>query len=740
MTDNITSSKALSLTVQPKSGRVDMREIVRLVNRGKGKIVGTVALACILTGAVLVRLTPEYRATASIVFEAPQLSTTRPDALGSGPPHSPSLATEAGIFQSADLLGRVVDRLNLETDPEYCRGPISIFGWLVRESRSLYFRWSETSDPEPDGCAGDADRRSLAVAAFARSLAVETRGSSRILDVSVESARPDLAKRMVGAIVKFYLEDRLQAKLDAVTRASQSFGERSSELKRAIEAAESASAAFREEAGLTRGRDVGASAQSLSDVNSQLIQARAQRMDRESRLVALQQAQRSPATLGGVAEVLSHPLISTLRGQESEVSRRIADLSQRYGDNYPRLQQVQAEREQIRRNIAAEVAKIHSSLQGDTEATRSKESQLQEQLSRLEQQAAQSSPKESRLRQLERDAETSRLVYEGFLKNSGQLRDDLDRQSPAARVLAAAVVSPMPVSPRYAFALTIAFLGGLALSLVWIWIVERLDGGFRSGEQIERITGRPLVAMIPGLSRSALAKRSPVSFAIDRPTSAYAESLRSAYTAIVVGAGDKPPRVIMVTSSVPGEGKSTFACSLASLLARSNQGKKVIVIDCDLRRASVGAALGVSAAGGTIDEYLSGAKPLHDVIGRTKAGLYYMLARPDTANSAEILASPAMRSLVGALSDEFDVVFLDTPPLMAVSDARMAARLSDYIVFLVRWEATARELAVNALKLLQKVDKNVGVVLSQVNVRRHSRYGYGDYGYYYSKYHDYYKE
>ena len=143
--------------------------------------------------------------------------------------------------------------------------------------------------------------------------------------------------------------------------------------------------------------------------------------------------------------------------------------------------------------------------------------------------------------------------------------------------------------------------------------------------------------------------------------------------------------------------------------------------------------------GGTIDEYLAGTKSLQEIVGQEKtSGLYYIPARPDTPNSAEILDSQAMSHFVRSLAEAFDLVFIDTPPLMAVSDARLTAKIADYVIFLVQWEQTARELAVNSLKLLRDAHKQVGVVLSQVNVRRHSRYGYGDYGYYYSKYRNYY--
>ena len=270
-------------------------------------------------------------------------------------------------------------------------------------------------------------------------------------------------------------------------------------------------------------------------------------------------------------------------------------------------------------------------------------------------------------------------------------------------------------------------------------MLERLDDGFRSGDQIERLTGRPLVGMIPRLARGKLRQFTPARFAIENPTSAYAEALRSAFTAITLGSLDKPPRVILITSSLPGEGKSTFACSLAGLMARSNPVKRIVLVDCDLRRSSVVSSLGVPATDGTIDEYLAGSKTLDQTLGRDESsGLYYIPARRNTPNSAEILNSNVMRAFVQGLAKQFDLVILDTPPLITVSDALVTAQLADYVVFLVRWEQTSRELAVNALKQMRDLRKHVGVVLAQVDVRRHLRYGYGDHGYCNSKYRDYY--
>ena len=589
--------------------------------------------------------------------------------------------------------------------------------------------------------AGDTTTlaRARAIASLESRLRVATRSRSYVIAVSLDSAVPAKAKQIVETITDFYVVDQLQAKLDANKRATEFFDDRLAELKRKVEAAERAVATYREKSGLTIGKDLTVVSQSLSELNTQLIQARAQRVDRELRLVALQRAARNPATLGAVTEVMANHTISGLRAQEAEVGRRIGDLVKLYGESYPSVLQARSEQRQIQAFIAAEVAKIISSVNGDVEAARAKEAELQQQVSQLEQQAGGLGQQEVELRQLQREAQSTQAIYEDFLSRSQELREQQDIQQPDARILSPSSVSPDKVYPRYGLTMIVAILVGLGIGVVAIGLLERLDDSLRSGDQIERLTGRPLVGMIPRLARRKLRQFTPARFAIENPTSAYAEALRSAFTAITLGSLDKPPRVILITSSLPGEGKSTFACSLAGLMARSNPVKRIVIVDCDLRRSSVVSSLGVPATGGTIDEYLAGSKTLDQTLGCDESsGLYYVPARRNTPNSAEILNSNVMRAFVQGLAKQFDLVILDTPPLITVSDALVTAQLADYVVFLVRWEQTSRELAVNALNQMRDLRKHVGVVLAQVDVRRHMRYGYSDHGYCNSKYRDYY--
>ena len=651
----------------------DVRAFLRLLSRRKWHLAGVTALVCALAGLVLTQLTPEYRATALVMLDTRKAKVTNtPDVVGGLTLDIPAMQTEIEVLRSVSLLGRVVDKLRLDQDPEYGAQPINTLGLAMREVRSIYERWigvdadKGRSQHDRDlhldarGLAGfdaqaiDSSRRARAIELLESRLRVATRSRSYVIAVSLDSAVPAKAKQIVETTTNFYVGDQLQAKLYANKRATEFFDDRLAELKRKVQSAERAVATYREKSGLTIGKDSTVASQSLSELNTQLIQARAQRVDRESRLVALQRAARNPATLGAITEVMANHTISGLRAQEAEVSRRIGDLTKLYGDSYPSVLQARSEQRQIQAFVAAEVAKIISSVNGDVEAARAKEAELQQQVSQLEQEAGGLGQQEVELRQLQREAQSMQAIYEDFLSRAQELREQQDIQQPDARILSPSSVSPGKVYPRYGLTMIVAILGGLGVGVVAIGLLERLDGGFRNGDEIERVTGRPLVGMIPRLPRRKLRQFTPARFAIENPTSAYAEALRSAFTAITIDSLDRPPRVILITSSLPGEGKSTFACSLAGLMARSNPNKRIVVVDCDLRRPSVVSSLGVPATGGTIDEYLPGSKTLGQTLGRDESsGLYYVPASRNTPNSAEILNSNFMRAFVQGLASRF---------------------------------------------------------------------------------------
>ena len=222
---------------------------------------------------------------------------------------------------------------------------------------------------------------------------------------------------------------------------------------------------------------------------------------------------------------------------------------------------------------------------------------------------------------------------------------------------------------------------------------EKLDRVFRSASQVEKATGVAVLGMVPLVKGSAGLRANIVTQVLDRTTSSAAEAMRAVFTAISLSNLDRPARVIAVTSSTPAEGKTTFAAALGGLLTKMNASRRVLLVDLDLRQAKLAVALGLKDRGGTIDEYLMGTKTLDECIRRHDvSGVDYICARADTPNAPEILESHAMKAALATFADRYDLVILDSPPVMAVSDARIIAQLADYTIFIVHWAKTPRDV------------------------------------------------
>ena len=474
------------------------------------------------------------------------------------------------------------------------------------------------------------------------------------------------------------------------------------------------------------------SSQTLNDLNGKYTAARARRIEREARLVALRRASVNPSELANITEVTSNSTLASLRIQDVELGRRVAELSEKLGDNHPRLIQARNELGAVRGRFAAETQRIQIAIQAELEAARSEEEQLKVQVERASSSSGQATQYEAELKQLEREAQSSRAIYESFLNRFKELREQQDIQRPDARVLSYAQASFFPAFPQYQTALMLAFAIGCLLGMGGAIAFEKLDRGFRSAAQVEKATGIAVLGMIPLLKGPRGKGRSlMVAQVVHRPTSSASEALRAVYTAITLGTLDQAPRIIATTSATPGEGKTTFTAALGGLLTKMNASRRVLIVDLDLRQARLADAFGIKDRRGTIDEFLLGTKTLEECVHVDPAsGVHFICARSDTPNAPDVLESEAMKSALANFSERYDLVILDSPPVMAVSDARIIARLADYTIFLVHWAKTQREIVTNAVNLLKSVNERVGIVVNKVDLAKHVRYGYGDYGYY----------
>lgn len=278
-------------------------------------------------------------------------------------------------------------------------------------------------------------------------------------------------------------------------------------------------------------------------------------------------------------------------------------------------------------------------------------------------------------------------------------------------------------------------MGG-GLGLILAFLLEQLDNAFKTTEQLEKMTHTATVGMIPELP----AKTNLIEYASTKLSSVFAESLRSVLTSLHFSNPDNPPKVVMINSTVPQEGKSSFSASMATLLAKS--GAKVLLIDCDLKRPALGKILGIKKSENGLSELLAGDATEKQVVRLDKrSGLHFMTSKSNTVHSQDLLASQKMTDFLNACRKKYDMIILDTPPVMAVSDALVLSGKVDAALYMVRWDKTPRQLVQSGIKQLHSCNIPLaGTVLNRVNLEKHARYGYADRGYYYGRYKEYYTQ
>lgn len=434
--------------------------------------------------------------------------------------------------------------------------------------------------------------------------------------------------------------------------------------------------------------------------------------------------------------MLQSQLIQRLREQESQVARELAELRTQLRQGHPRYALKESELTDLREKISDEIGKIGTNLRNEVEIARVRVQNLQRAVSDLDGTLRGQSEAQVRLRQLESDARSERDLYERLrdrFRETG-VQEDGDLTLPDARVISYAVPPEYPSYPNKRVIVAFVFIVAAALGVMLVFVVEHMDAGFRSVKQLERFTGLPAIAVLP---KAAGGRAGPQGLVLEKPNSAFSEAIRSLRTALLLSDVDHPPRSVLFTSSVPGEGKTTTALAVARASARA--GQRVILVDTDLRHPSLHYAVGVPNDSGLVS-VLSGEARLEDVIEiDPRSGMHFLTAGPPAPNPPDLLGSARMHQVLARLRDAYDLVILDTPPVLAVSDVLVLLRQTDKCVFIVRWGKTHRDAAVSALRqLLDGGGDLVGTALSHVDVKKHAQYSYGtSAGYYQGYYRNY---
>jgi exopolysaccharide transport family protein len=711
---------------------VDLRSVASTIKLQSRVILSVSAAIVLLTIFIVFTITPRYTATVQILLDPHKQNVIGPEALiGELPFDQTSVENQVGLIQSPALLARVVANENLVLDAEFGRNaPRSFLTGL----RSLFSASPEAAE-NPDNAKGRSgsisDDARASIAALQAQLSVDRVGRTYILAIHLTSLTPEKSARLADAIANAYIVDQLEARFEAARQTSEWLSGRLERLRSELRQSEAAVARFRTEHNLGAEATAAVSEAQLAEVNNRLAAARAETAEKKAKFDQAQRILQEGGNLQSLPDVGRSTIMQNLKAQQADISRREADLVARYSDHHPAVINVRSERQDNERQIRAEINRIVVNLQNDYDVAKSRQESLEKSAGVSARGGGIDNAVAIQLRELERVAAANKSLYESFLSKFKLSEEEANLKIREARIIAPATLPDSPSYPRKLLIIGWALVFGFGAGTGTGFLLEALRKGFTTPEEIEESTGLPVLASVPLLSEKDLivdgTKITPRQYLPAKPLSHFGEAIRSMRAGIQMSDVDRPPKLIQVSSSVAGEGKSTLAIALAQSAATAYE--RVLLVDCDLRLPSTSRTFKLEKSPGLVDLLTASREP--SIVRDPKSGINVIGAGSFTQNPPDLLSSERMRALIERLAVSYDFIVLDSPPIGPVIDAVVLSRLVDKLVLVVSWNETPREMIFRTVKQLAEPRKICGIVLNQIDAKQ--SYG-GYYNKYYSKY------
>ena len=644
-------------------------------------------------------------------------------------PDAERVQSEAFILQSRDIAGQVIDQLHLAKDAHFNSElqpsslpfveramallPAGLMEWL----HSLGVEFSPPVPPTAE------QRDSAMIGRLLSNLDVSTLGRSHILSIKAEAADADTAAAIANAFARDYLEHQRSDKVETVERVDKFMMDRVGELRDAVRLSDQAVEDYRRLYGLYKSGSTGSVAsQQLTELNSQLMVAQSAKMQAAARLKEAQVV--GGSGIDSVPEVLQSPAIALLKQQLAESERHSSEKAASLGALHPSMRDARAESAAIAGRVAAEVAKVVDGLTREARSTAARYDALLQDFERAKAEMGAVNDKSIQLDALERDAVVNRNLLQAALNRAKQTTGSADIMQANGRVISAAVAPDHPAFPPKTLLLILGGLGGFLIAAFVAMLVESNDRTIRHAEQAESLTGLPVLAMVPKIRGRLVAEQ-----VLRQPISPYSEALRRLFVGVELSEAAVSPKVILVTSSVPAEGKSVIVASLGRQIASS--GKKVLIIDCDWRSPSLQRIFRCANAKGLANLLAEDGILLNDCLHRdAESGVDILPAGAWEPRFLQLLGSDRMARLLEAFSAEYDLLILDSPPVLVTADSLALCRLVEKVLFVVRWGHTRQEAVLEALKQLLDAQADVaGIAVAQVVAEQFRRYASRDLAY-----------
>lgn len=677
---------------------VGLSDLVRIFRRRIWVLLLVMAAVFLFT-AFLTALAPRiYIATTQIELKIGEGSGLKDlQAMVSGlPGDTVAVDTQTTILQSRRVAERVVDGLKLVDDPEFAPKP-------KRPGPIGAMLQAFGAQPAPNPAAEAAYRRELAIGAVQQAVQVQRAGLTYIIDVAAKSRDPKKAATLANAYADAYLKNQLDAKFDAIARINEWLNTRLSDLRDEVRVRERAVERAKAEANLLQAEGATLTEQTLSDLSTRLVDARADLAEREARLRAVETG--AIGSADAAEESLRSDVISNLRAQQADLARQKAELSSRYDWKHPEIRRISDEIADIDDRIRENIARIMAFQRQQVEVARRRLASIEASLQGQRSELIENNEAAVRVRDLDREAESSRVLYETFLNQAKQAAEQmgLERAAADATIISPAAAPLWPALPNTGLMYAIGLLCGLMLGGAAVVLTEMLETSLRSPEDVGAHLKLPCLGQLPQLDRKTRTIDgdlvTPENFVVKRPLSPFGEALRGLRASVFFSTPERPVRVLAITSAVPGEGKTTTAIGLARISALA--GSRVVLVDCDLRRRSATHALGLYAEQGLTD-VLVNSTPLKDVIQPDPAtGLDVVPLAQAEFTPRDLLGGAAMQQVLTELRSRYELVILDTAPVLPLSDTRVLSPLADAVLLVARWGRTPAAVVREASELVR---------------------------------------
>jgi succinoglycan biosynthesis transport protein ExoP len=716
-----------------------LREYLRVLIKRKWLVIGCVAGIFAIVAISSLRQTPVYEAVGQIVVnKADSNLITFKDSMPVVDYYDQSdLDTEVRILQSDLLALQVVRQLNLDKRPEFGGHP-------------------EQKQPNlvADPMQNDSSRTSALLGAFRGNLHVALIPNTRIIEIHYNSTDPQLAASTVNTLAATYVEQNFKTKFESTMQASDWLSKQLVDLQMKVETSQEKLVRYQKEheiLGIDEKQNI--TTEKLDELNKEMTTAEFDRMQKEAVYRQTQSGDPEVVAAAIIADAAGSgngsSLLDKMREQQANLRIEIAELSTQFGPSYPKLAQLNGQLKEIDKQVQSEVNKSVDHLRGEYQAALQRETMLRASFDKQKQEANKLNESAIEYSLLKRDVESNRTLYEGLLEKLKEAGVTAGLRSNNFRIINAARVPTAPSEPNIprnlAFALVLGVISGVGLA----FLLENMDNTVRTPEQAQAISALPSLGMIPlgsksgnrgpnGTRLSLTSSKEAVEMVTQvRPQSQMAESYRALRTSLLLSNLGAPPKVVLVTSARPQEGKTTTSINTAIVLAQ--KGVRVLLIDADLRRPSVHKTLGMGPRSG-LSNVLTGSATLQQTVVASPVlpNLFILPAGSPPPNPAELLASAHMRDLLIELREQYDHIVIDTPPTLSVTDAVVLSPRADATILVIRSGQTTKQALRRSRDILMQVNAHVaGVLLNAVDLTSPDYYYYyeyqGKYGHYYQE-------